>query len=89
MQWETAHDDNLSSTLARGGLHFVSDVSHLESKIVVLENMLKELSHQIPHISQTFMVSCSHYEALGHSLSVYYYFAHQLSIGIEQVNKAY
>jgi len=40
MQWETTRDDSLSSRFARSGLHF-SDVSHLESKITVLENMLK------------------------------------------------
>jgi len=44
MQWETARDDSLSSMLVRGGLHSVSDVSHLESEIAVLENMLKGLS---------------------------------------------
>ena len=44
MQWETARDDSLSSRFVRGGLHSVSDVSHLEFMIVVLENMLKGLS---------------------------------------------
>jgi len=44
MQWKTTHDNNLSSRFARGELHFVSDVSYLESKIAILENMLKELS---------------------------------------------
>ena len=39
MQWETAHDESLNSGFARGGLHFVSDVSHLESKTAILENM--------------------------------------------------
>jgi len=48
MQWETTRDDSLSSRLARGGMHAVSDVSHLESKIAVLENMLKGLSFQQP-----------------------------------------
>jgi len=43
MQWETVRDDSLSSRLVRGGMHVVSDVSHLESKIAVLENMLKGL----------------------------------------------
>jgi len=37
MQWETTHDDSLSSRFARSCLHSVSDVSHLESKIAVLE----------------------------------------------------
>jgi len=44
MQWGTTRDDSLSSRFARGGLHSVSDASHLESKIAVLENMLKGLS---------------------------------------------
>jgi len=44
----TSRDDSLSSRFARSGLHFVYDVSHLESKIVVLENMLKGLSPQTP-----------------------------------------
>ena len=34
-------DDSLSSRFTKGELHFVSNVSHLESKIVALENMLK------------------------------------------------
>jgi len=89
MQWETARDDSLSYRFARGGLHSVSDVSHLESKIIVLESMLKGLSRQIPHISQTSMVSCSHYKVLDHSLSVYSHFAHQLSAGQEQASMAF
>ena len=60
MQWKTARDDSLSSRITRGGLHSISDVSHLESKIVVLENMLKGLSPQMPQISQASTVSCSH-----------------------------
>ena len=60
MQWETAKDDSLSSRLARGGIHAVSNVSHLESKIVVLENILKALSVQQPQNSRTSLVSCSH-----------------------------
>ena len=51
MQWEIARDDSLNSSIVRGGLHSVSDVSHLESKIAVLENMLKELSPQMPQMS--------------------------------------
>ena len=62
MQWETARDDGLSSRFARGGTHSISDISHLESKIVVLENMLKGLSIQTPQISHTSMMCCSHYE---------------------------
>jgi len=48
MQWETAKDDSLSSRLVRGGMHAVSNVSHLESKNAVLENMLKGLLVQQP-----------------------------------------
>ena len=44
--WETTRDDSLSYRLVRGGMHVVSNVSHLESKIAVLENMLKGLSVQ-------------------------------------------
>jgi len=33
MQWEIARDDSLSSRFARRGLHYISDVSHLESTI--------------------------------------------------------
>ena len=44
MQWKTASDDNQNSRFARDCLHSVSDVSHLESMIAVLENMLKGLS---------------------------------------------
>jgi len=47
IQWETACDGSLSSRFARDGLHSFSDVSHLESKIAVLENMLKGLSPQV------------------------------------------
>jgi len=47
MQWKAARDDGLSSRIARGGLHSISDISHLESKITILENMLKGLSPQM------------------------------------------
>ena len=41
MQYETTKDDNLSSRLVgRGGMHDVSDMSHLKFKIAVLENLL-------------------------------------------------
>ena len=66
--WETACDDSLSSRFATNGLHSISNVSHLESKIAVLENMLKGLSPQIPQLSQTSTVSCSHYQSLDYSL---------------------
>ena len=83
MHWETTRDDNLSSRLVRGGMHTVSDVSYLESKITILENMLKGLSVQQPQNSQTSLVSCFHYQALNHTLSSYPYFVHQLFIGQE------
>ena len=44
MQWETARDDSISFKITRGGLHCISDISHLKSKIAILENMLKGLS---------------------------------------------
>jgi len=43
MQWKTAHDNPLSSRIANGGLHSIFDISHLESKIAALENMLNYL----------------------------------------------
>jgi len=60
-------------------MHSVFDLSHLESKITVLENMLKGLSPQMSQLSQTSTVSCSHYQTLNHSLSACPYFAHQLA----------
>jgi len=48
---EAARDDSLSSRLAREGMHVVFYVSHLDSKIVILENMLKDLSVQQSQIS--------------------------------------
>jgi len=81
MQWETARDDSLISRLVRGGMHVVFDVSHLESKIVVLENMLKGLLVWQPKNSQTSLMSCSHCQALDHTLSSCPYFTHQLSTG--------
>jgi len=59
IQWETAHDDNLCSRIVSSGLHSVSNVSNLESKIATLENMLKGLSPQLTQLSQTSSVSCS------------------------------
>jgi len=43
-KWETATNDSLGSRFDRGGMHSILGVSHLESKICVLENMLKGLS---------------------------------------------
>jgi len=89
MQWKTARNDSLSSRISRGGLHFISNISHLKSKIVVLENMLKGLSPQMPQISQTSTVSCSHCQALDHSLRACSYFAHQLATRQEQASMAF
>jgi len=50
--------------------------------------MLQGLSLQIPQISQTSTVSCSHCQALDHSLSVCPYFAYQLATGQEQASMA-
>jgi len=40
MQWETTRDDSLSSRIAtaKGGLHVVSDLSHIEPRFIALEN---------------------------------------------------
>ena len=89
MQWKTARNDSLSSRFARSGLHSVSDVSHLEFKIAVLENMLNGLSPQISQLSQTSTVSCSYCQTLDHSLGACPYFAHQLAIGQEQASMAF
>jgi len=88
-QWKTARDDNLSSRIARGGLHSISDISHLESKITVLENMLKGLSPQMSQLSKTSTVSCSHCQALDHSLSAYPHFAHPSAAEQEQTSMAF
>jgi len=37
MQWETTRDDSLTLRLARGVMHSIYIVSHLESKITILE----------------------------------------------------
>ena len=48
MQWETTRDNSLSSKIAsaKGGLHAVSDLSHIESRFIALENQLKGLTIQ-------------------------------------------
>jgi len=51
MLWEATRDHSLSSQFGWGGMHSISNVSHLESKIAVLENMLKRLSVYTPHTS--------------------------------------
>ena len=48
MQWEIVRDDIINSIFARGRMHYVSNASQLEYKIVDLENMLKWLSIQTP-----------------------------------------
>ena len=67
-------------------MHSVSNVSHLESKITVLENTLKGLSPQMSQLSQTSTVCCSHCQTLYHSLSACPYFAHQLATEQEQAS---
>jgi len=89
IQWKTAHDDSLSSRFTMGGLHSVSKVSQLESKITVLENMLKGLTPQMSQLSQTSTVFCSHCQALDHSLSVCPYFAHQVATRQEQASMVF
>jgi len=70
-------------------LHSVSDVRHLESKIVVLENMLKGLSPQVSQLSQISTVFCSYYQVLDHSLNAYAYLVHQLATEQEQASMAF
>ena len=60
MQWKATRDDILSSRFTRGGLHSISDVSHLEPKIAILENILNGLSPQMSQLSQTSTLCCSH-----------------------------
>jgi len=50
--------------------------------------MLKGLSSQMPQMSQTSTMSCSHCQALGHSLSACPYFPHQLASGQDQLSMA-
>ena len=64
-------------------------MSHLESKVAALENMLKGLTPQMTQLSLTSSVSCSHCQALDHSLSACPYFAHQLATGQEQASMAF
>ena len=64
-------------------------MSHLESKVAALENMLKGLTPQMTQLPQTSSVSCSHCQALDHSLSACPYFAHQLATGQEQASMAF
>ena len=48
IKWETTKDKSLCSRFARGDVHYVYDVSHLESNIIVLDNVLKGISVQQP-----------------------------------------
>jgi len=69
----------VSSRLVRGGMYVVSDVSHLECKIAILDNMLKGLLVQRPPSSQTSLVSYSNCQALckGHTiLDLHRYYPH-------------
>ena len=64
-------------------------MSHLESKITVLENILKGMSPQTPHLFQTSMVSYSLCHALDNSLSACPYFALHLATGQEQASMTF
>jgi len=80
----------LSSRSATGGMHVVSNFSHLESKIVVLETKLNGLSvQQRAQNSQASLVSYSHCQALDYILSSCPYLAHQLFTSQKHVNMAY
>jgi len=50
VQWAIAKDDGLSSRFVRDGMHFVSDMNPLDSKIVVIGNMLKGYLFRLPRL---------------------------------------
>jgi len=57
MQWESARDNSLKSRITRGGLHSISDVSHLESKIAILKKHVKGIvSPNVPDILDFYCV---------------------------------
>ena len=70
-------------------MHFVPDISDLESKIAILENMLKRLSPKMSQLSQTSTVSYSQCQAINHSLGTCPYFAYQLATKQEQASMAF
>ena len=70
---------------AKGGLHAVSDMSHIESRFTALENQLKGLTIQQPQVFESATITCFHCKSPDHTLSACPYYAHQLSIGTEQV----
>jgi len=46
IQWETIRDDGLSSRIssAKASMHLVSNLSHIQSMFVALENEIKRLT---------------------------------------------
>ena len=90
MHWETTRDDSLISRHngTGGHIHTVSNLSHLESRLLALENVMKGLVlHQSPP-SQTLEM-CSQCHTMDHTLSTCPYFAHHLASSQEQVNMIY
>jgi len=59
MQWETTRDDSLSSRIAsaKGGLHAVSDWSHIESRFTALEKPVKGVNYS----TISGLSKCYHY----------------------------
>ena len=49
MQWETVSNDSLSSRIANnnGGMHAVSELSHIESTFTTLEITFTTLENQL------------------------------------------
>ena len=78
MQWKTTRDDSLSSKIAnaKGGMHTVSDLSHIESTFTVLENQLKGLTLQSPQVFQSTSMTCSHCQSIDDTLSACPFYAH-------------
>ena len=78
MQWETTRGDSLSSRIAsaKEGMHSVSDLSHIESRLTALENQLKGLTIQQPQVFQSATITCSHCQSFDHILSSYPFWAY-------------
>ena len=91
MQWETTRNDSLRFRIAsaKGSMHAVLDVSHIDFRFTTSENQLKGLTIQLPQVFQSAFMTSSHCQSLDHNLTTYPYYAHQLSIGNEKLNTAY
>jgi len=91
MQWQTTRDDSLSSRIisAKGDMHAVFDLSHIDSRFIGLENQLKGSTIQSPQVFQSASMACSYCQSLDYTLSTCPYYAHQLSTETKQVNMAY